>query len=75
MLTGTTSTQPHDRHQSAQASRRQEKAGRQPRERLSKVVAIMIAFMGLLLSGILIAVAAHAATLAMESHDAVLRVR
>jgi hypothetical protein len=35
----------------------------------------MIAFMGLLLSGILIAVAAHAATLAMESHDAVLRVR
>ncbi len=41
-----------------------------PINRSSRVVAILIAFLGLVLSGIVIAVAVHAATVALTAHDA-----
>lgn len=40
-----------------------------PSKRMSKVVAIVIALMGLTFTGILIAIAVHAATLALATHD------
>ncbi len=41
-----------------------------PAHRVSRVIAIMIALLGLTMTGILIAVAVHAATLALAAHDA-----
>jgi len=41
----------------------------------SKITAILIALMGLTLTGILIAVAVHAATLALAAHDAAAKIR
>jgi len=41
-----------------------------PARRGSRIVAIVLAFLGLILSGIVIAVAVHAATLALAAHDA-----
>ena len=41
-----------------------------PANRASRVIAIVIALMGLTMTGILVAVAVHAATLALAAHDA-----
>ena len=41
-----------------------------PVHRVSRVIAIMIALLGLTMTGILIAVAVHAATFALAAHDA-----
>jgi voltage-gated potassium channel len=41
-----------------------------PTRKGSRILAIVLAFLGLILSGILIAVAVHAATLALAAHDA-----
>ena len=46
-----------------------------PVKRASKIIAVVIALLGLTLTGILIAVGVHAATLALASHDAVEKVR
>ena len=46
-----------------------------PSTRLSRIAAILIAIMGLTLTGIIIAVAVHAATLALAAHDAAARAR
>jgi hypothetical protein len=42
--------------------------------RTSRIVAILIAIMGLTFTGIIIAVAVHAATFALAAHDAAARV-
>jgi len=44
-----------------------------PSTKISKLVAIVIALMGLTFTGILIAIAVHAATLALDTHDALPR--
>ncbi len=41
-----------------------------PAKRASKMVALLIAMLGLLLTGILIAIAVRAATIAMQTHGA-----
>lgn len=41
-----------------------------PTKRLARILAIVIALVGLTLTGILIAVAVHAATIALAAHDA-----
>ena len=46
-----------------------------PVKRTSRIIAIVVALLGLTLTGILIAVAVHAATLALAAHDAVAKVR
>lgn len=46
-----------------------------PVNRASKVIAIIIALIGLTMTGILIAAAVHAATLALAVHDAAVKVR
>ena len=46
-----------------------------PVKRTSRIIAIIIALMGLTLTGILIAVAVHAATLALAAHDAAAKMR
>jgi voltage-gated potassium channel Kch len=46
-----------------------------PTHRTSRVIAIMIALLGLTMTGILIAVAVHAATLALAAHDAAASVK
>ena len=46
-----------------------------PVNRTSRVVAILIALTGLIFTGIIIAVAVHAATFALAVHDAAARVR
>ena len=46
-----------------------------PVKRGSRIIAVVIALMGLTLSGILIAVAVHAANLALAAHDAAVRIR
>ncbi len=46
-----------------------------PTKRQSRILAIPIALMGLTMTGILIAVAVHAATLALTAHDAATKVR
>ena len=46
-----------------------------PVKRASRIIAIVVALLGLTLTGILIAVAVHAATLALAAHDAVAKVR
>ena len=45
-----------------------------PVNRTSRIVAILIAFLGLTFTGILIALAVHAATFALAAHDAVPKV-
>lgn len=42
-----------------------------PTKRSSKLLSIFIGFVGLTFSGILVAVAVHAATLALAAHDAI----
>jgi hypothetical protein len=44
-------------------------------KRVSRIIAVVIALLGLTLTGILIAVGVHAATLALAAHDAVENVR
>lgn len=46
-----------------------------PTKSASRILAIVIALMGLTLSGILIAVAVHAANLALATHDAAAKIR
>ena len=46
-----------------------------PVKRVSRIIAVVIALLGLTLTGILIAVGVHAATLALAAHDAVAKVR
>ena len=46
-----------------------------PVKRASRIIAIVIALLGLTLTGILIAVGVHAATVALAAHDAVERLR
>jgi Ion channel len=46
-----------------------------PVKRASRVIAVVIALLGLTLTGILIAVGVHAATLALAAHDAIEKVR
>ena len=46
-----------------------------PMKRASRIIAIVVALLGLTLTGILIAVAVHAATLALAAHDAIEKVR
>ena len=41
-----------------------------PQQKTSRILAILIALLGLTFTGILIAVAVHAATLALAAHDA-----
>jgi len=45
-----------------------------PVNRTSRIVAIIIAIMGLSFTGIIVAVAVHAATFALAAHDAAARV-
>lgn len=45
-----------------------------PVNRTSRIVAIVIAIMGLSFTGIIVAVAVHAATFALAAHDAAARV-
>ena len=45
-----------------------------PANRTSRIVAILIAILGLTFTGIIIAVALHAATFALAAHDAAARV-
>lgn len=46
-----------------------------PTTRTSRILAILIAHVGLTFSGILVAVAVHAATVALAAHDAAIKVR
>ena len=46
-----------------------------PVQRTSKIIAIVIALLGLTLTGILIAVGVHAASFALTAHDAAAKVR
>jgi voltage-gated potassium channel len=46
-----------------------------PTKRLPRVLAILIALVGLVLSGILVAIAVHAATVALAAHDAAMKVK
>jgi len=46
-----------------------------PERRVSRVLSILIALVGLTFTGILIAVAIHAATLALAAHDAAIKPR
>jgi voltage-gated potassium channel len=46
-----------------------------PVKTVSRILSIMIAFMGLTLSGFLIALAVHAGTVALAAHDAAAKVR
>ena len=46
-----------------------------PVKRTSKLLAILIALTGLTFTGILVAAAVHAATLALAAHDATIKVR
>jgi len=46
-----------------------------PAKRSARVLAIVIALAGLILSGILVAVAVHAATIALTAHDAAMKAR
>ena len=45
-----------------------------PVNRASRIIALLIVFMGLTFTGILIALAVHAATFALAAHDAAARV-
>jgi voltage-gated potassium channel len=46
-----------------------------PTKRSSRIFAIVIALSGFILTGILVAVAVHSATLALAAHDSVIRPR
>ena len=46
-----------------------------PTKRLARILAIVIALVGLTFTGILIAVAVHAATIALAAHDAAMTTR
>ena len=46
-----------------------------PAKRSARVLAIVIALAGLILSGILVAMAVHAATIALVAHDAAMKSR
>ncbi len=46
-----------------------------PTRRVSRILAIVIALVGLTLSGILVAVAVHSATVALAAHDAETKAR
>lgn len=46
-----------------------------PTKKLARILAIVIALVGLTFTGILIAVAVHAATIALATHDAVIKSR
>ncbi len=46
-----------------------------PTKTTTRVISIVIAFLGVTLTGIVIAVAVHAATLALVAHDAALRTK
>lgn len=46
-----------------------------PAKTASRVISIVIAFCGLIMTGILIAAAVHAATLALAAHDAAAKAR
>jgi len=46
-----------------------------PTKRASRIVAIVIALMGLMLTGILVAVTVHSATVALTAHDAAIKAR
>lgn len=46
-----------------------------PTKRAPRIFAIVIALVGLMLTGILVAVAVHAATVALAAHDAATKVR
>jgi len=46
-----------------------------PTRRVTRILAIAIALVGLLLTGILVAVAVHSATVALAAHDAQMKVK
>ena len=46
-----------------------------PERRASRILSILIALVGLTMTGILIAVAIHAATLALAAHDAAIKAK
>jgi voltage-gated potassium channel len=46
-----------------------------PTKRVPRILAIVIALVGLMLTGILVAVAVHSATVALAAHDAAMKVR
>jgi hypothetical protein len=46
-----------------------------PTKRLARILAIVIALVGLTLTGILVAVAVHAATIALAAHDGAIKPR
>jgi voltage-gated potassium channel Kch len=46
-----------------------------PVKKVSRIIAIVIAFLGLTLTGILIAVGVHAASFALAAHDAAAKAR
>jgi voltage-gated potassium channel len=46
-----------------------------PTKRVPRIFAIVIALVGLMLTGILVAVAVHSATVALAAHDAAMKVR
>ena len=46
-----------------------------PTKRAPRILAIVIALVGLMLTGILVAVAVHAATVALAVHDAAMKIK
>ena len=46
-----------------------------PTKRASRILAILIALVGLTFTGILVAVAVHSATIALAAHDAAIKAR
>jgi voltage-gated potassium channel len=46
-----------------------------PTKRVPRILAILIALVGLVLSGILVAIAVHSATVALAAHDAIMKVK
>jgi len=46
-----------------------------PTKRASRIFAIVIALVGLMLTGILVAVAVHSATVALAAHDAAMKAK
>ena len=46
-----------------------------PTKRVPRILAVMIALVGLMLTGILVAVAVHSATIALAAHDAAMKVK
>jgi len=46
-----------------------------PTQRGSRIISVVIALVGFTLTGILVAVAVHSATIALSAHDAAVRVR